>query len=332
MLELDKITRILSIPYSGFVCVIFGIMILSFPIGCYVMFNSDIGNEVNFQFPLDGFNMFLGDLSYKLPVSFEIGDGFIISWAIYAILFTISFLGPQGTFMRTLSEAMSEGWKNLKDNDLVNMMIWFTILILFSVTVDFAQQSVGVNIEQPQTQNNLIHFFQLTVAPLTEESGFRVLLIGIPLFMIYSHSASWKLFLKSLWRPSHSLGITNYKKAIALIITVGLFFGAAHIISGTPWSPGKFSQATIAGIIIGWVYVRYGFAPAVLIHWATNYFIFSYMFFIADLSQTPISHEFSNQFSNTLEGILVVTGVISLMIKILNYIKSKKESAAIRQT
>ena len=112
---------------------------------------------------------------------------------------------------------------------------------------------------------------------------------------------------------------------MVLIITIGLFFGAAHIISGTPWSPGKFSQATIAGIIIGWVYIRYGLAPAILIHWATNYFIFSYLFFISSLNQTPISDQFSNPFSNTLEGIFVVTGTISFIIKILSYIKSKRE-------
>lgn len=291
------------------------------------MFNSNIGNTINFQYPLDGLNLFLGGLGYKLPVSFEIGDGFIIAWIIYVVLFSISFLGPQGTFMKTLSRIMSEGQKTCHENSLVNMISWFTILILFSVLIDFVQQSVGVKIELPQTQNALIRFFQLAVAPLTEESGFRILLIGIPLFMIYSDGASWKLFFKSLWRPSHYLRITNYKKAMVLIVTIGLFFGASHIISGTPWSPGKFSQATIAGIIIGWVYIRYGLAPAILIHWATNYFIFSYLFFISSLSQTPVSDQFSNSFSNTLEGIFVVTGAISFIIKILSYIKSKKEPA-----
>ena len=332
MLKLDKINRILSIPYSGFVSVILGMMVLSFPIGCYVMFDSDLGKEINFQYPINGFDLFLGGIGYKLPVSFEIGDAFMISWTIYAVLFTVSFLGPGATFMRTLSHVMSEGWKTFKDNALVNMITWFTILILFSLLVDLVQQSFGVKIESPQTGNSLIRFFQLTVAPLTEESGFRVLLVGIPLYMMYCNQVSWKLFFKSLWRPSYYLGITNYRKAMILVVAVGLFFGTAHIISGTPWSPGKFSQASIAGIIIGWVYVRYGFAPAVLVHWASNYFTFSYIFFVSNLAQTSISDESSNPFSGTMEGILVVTGVICIIIKILNYIESKKESAEIKQT
>ena len=48
-----------------------------------------------------------------------------------------------------------------------------------------------------------------------------------------------------------------------------------HIVfSDDAWSTGKLAQAAASGIIIGWVYFRYGLVSAVLIHWATNYFIF----------------------------------------------------------
>ena len=331
MLHIDKINRVLSIPYSALVSVIFGIMILSFPIGTYIVFNSNIGNEINFQYPTDGINFFIGGISYKLPILFQLGDAFIIAWSIYLILFSISFVGPRGSLTNTLSSVMAEGWRGLKDNGLANMITWFTILILFSVAIDFIQEGFGVKIESPQSQNNLIQFFQVTVAPLTEELGFRVLLIGIPLFLIFSYRASWKLFFKSLWRPSAHLHITDYKKVMALIITIGIFFGAAHIISDTPWSPGKFTQAAIAGIIIGWVYVRYGLGPAILIHWSTNYFIYSYLFFISAIGQVPISDETMNPFSNTLEQLLIVTGAISISIKILNYVRARQESTTINQ-
>lgn len=327
MLQIEKITKGLSIPYSAFISVIFGIMIVSFPIGAYVVFNSNIGNDINFQYPINGFDFFLAGISYKLPVSFEIGDGFIVLWSIYLILFSVSFIGPKSNLMNTLSHVMSEGWKNIRENALLNSITWFAILIVISIAIDFVQEGFGVKIESPTSQNNLVQFFQITVSPLTEESGFRVMLIGIPLFFLFSHHASWKTFFKSLWRPSAHLHITNYNKVLALVITIGLFFGAAHIISGNPWSPGKFTQAAVGGIIIGWVYVRYGFAPAVLIHWATNFFILSYSFFISDLSQIPISGDVSNQFSSTLEELLVVTGVISVAIKVLNYLQSRKEFA-----
>ncbi len=331
MLHIDKIIRALSIPYSAFISVIFGIMILSFPIGAYIAFNSNIGNNINFQYPTDGINFFIGGISYKLPISFQVGDVFIIAWSIYVILFSISFMGPRGSLTNTLSNIMTEGWRDLKDNGLVNMIAWFSILILLSVAIDLVQGSFGIKIEPPQSQNNLIQFSQIMIAPLTEELGFRVLLIGVPLFLIFSYRASWKLFFRSLWRPAAYLHITNYRKVMALIIAVGIFFGAAHIISGTPWSPGKFTQAAIAGIIIGWVYVRYGLGPAILIHWGTNYFIYSYLFFISVISQAPISNEAINPFSGTLEQLLIVTGAIAISVKVLNYIRSRREPTPVTQ-
>ena len=108
-------------------------------------------------------------------------------------------------------------------------------------------------------------------------------------------------------------------------MAVGLFFGLAHIISGEPWSEGKFAQAAISGIIIGWVYYRYGLISAILIHWATNYFIYSYIFFISDLNQISIQNALSHSMIGTLEIILVTTGVISLGMVILNYFNQKNQ-------
>lgn len=322
--KLDRIIKALLIPYSGLLSVVFGVMILSFPIGLYVMYNSDVGKELNYQYPINGLDMFLGDIGYKVPISFEMGDAFVVTWTIFLILFTISYFGPENSLLKTLSNMMSREVKRFQGNAMVNMMAWFSILILFSVTIDAVQQSFGVTIESPASSNDLVRFFQLGISPLTEETGFRVLLIGVPLFLMYSPSASWKTLIKSLWRPSKYLSISDYRKPMILIITIGLLFGVAHIISGTPWSPGKVTQAAMAGIIIGWVYVRYGLAPAILVHWATNYFLFSYLFFLSNLSQSSTINDSSNPFSNTLEVILVTTGLFALVIKILEHIESKK--------
>jgi hypothetical protein len=327
--SIDKIIRILAIPYSGLLSILFGIMLLSFPIGLYVMFNSDVGRELNYQYPLEGLDLFFGGIGYKIPISFEMGDVFIFVWAIFLILFSISYLGPEESLMKTLSNLMSKSWRDLtRNNALANMITWFSIMILFSIIIEVVQQYFGIKIEPPpQVENELIHFFQISIAPLTEEVGFRVFLIGVPLFLLYSHKASWKLFFKSLWKPSTYLHIGSYRKIMVLIIMIGLLFGFAHIISGSPWSLGKFLQAAVAGIIIGWVYVRYGLAPAVLIHWATNYLTFSYLLFISNLSQTITVDESSNFFSNNLETIIVLAGILSLVIKILALVESKKNKS-----
>ena len=70
-------------------------------------------------------------------------------------------------------------------------------------------------------ENDLIQFFYVTLAPIIEEFGFRLLLIGIPLFVMYSARSSLKYFVKCLWSPSN-LNIYDAKKAFLLVIFVGV--------------------------------------------------------------------------------------------------------------
>jgi len=302
-------------------------MIVSFPIGAYVVFNSDIGKEIIFDFPIDGIDVFIAGIGVKIPIQFELGDGFIVVWCVYLVLFAVSLFGPKTNFSKALSSLISEGWNNIRNNYLLGMLTWFSILIVVSVIIDSVQQSFGIFVESPEIQNKLIQFFRITTSPLTEEIGFRMFLIGLPLFAMFATKISIGSFFKSLWHPAQNLEITNYKKALGLVIVVGIFFGVAHIISGSPWSTGKFAQASISGVIIGWVYVKHGLAPAILLHWATNYFIFSYIFFMSDINQ--ISNEASNPFLNTLEVLLFISGTLAIIIFILNYLKSKKEHTAL---
>ncbi|HJU14704.1 MAG TPA: CPBP family intramembrane glutamic endopeptidase [Candidatus Nitrosotalea sp.] len=334
MVRIDKIIRVISVPYSAFISVVFGIMVISFPVGAYLIFDSEIGNSINYQYPVDKFSFFIAGIGYNFPVSFQLGDAFIVAWSAYLVLFSLAFAGPFGSFTRTLTGIMSEGFRDMRENGLVGMITWFSILVFSSVAIDFIQGGLGVTMSPPPFQNGLIQFFQMTVSPLTEEIGFRVLLVGVPLFLIFSHRASWRLFFKSLWSPSGHLQITDYKKTMAIVITVGVFFGAAHIISGTPWSPGKITQASLAGIIIGWVYVRYGLAPAILVHWGTNYFIYSYLYFISAVGHVPLSSDTLNPFSNMLEQLLMVTGGLAVALILLRRAKEKVDrvsSSALRE-
>src|SRR3989337_1302007 len=190
----------LGIPFSALVSVIFGLMILSFPLGAYVVFNSNIEDGVRFDFPINGFDFFPAGIGFEIPIQFELGDVFIGLWGVFVILFSIAMFGPKTNFLKALSSIISEGKYEPKSNYLVSVIKWFAI---------------------------------------------------------YSHRASMILFFKSLWHPTQTLHIYETKKALILIVVVGIFFGVAHIISGEPWSLGKFAQATASGIIIGWVYFKH---------------------------------------------------------------------------
>jgi membrane protease YdiL (CAAX protease family) len=128
-----------------------------------------------------------------------------------------------------------------------------------------------------------------------------------------------------LWNPNF-LHIYDSKKAIILIVFVGILFGFAHVAFGDSWSEGKFAQAMASGIILGWVYLRYGFVASLLIHWATNYFIFSYANFISQINMISINDAFSHSLMSTLELLLLISGAFSLCILFVNRFYSKKES------
>jgi hypothetical protein len=233
-------------------------------------------------------------------------------------------LGPKKNFVVVLQSMMSEGRYKIQDSYIVAVIKWFSILVVVSGSIIGVQELVGISVEQPEAPNQLIQFFDISLAPIIEELGFRVILIGLPLFMLYSHRLSFKFFVKSLWWPWKNLDNVNMKKALSIIVIVGILFGAAHIFSDEAWNVGKLAQAVASGIIIGWVYFRYGFVPAVLIHWATNYFIFSYGYIVADINQISIDDAFSHSLLNTLELMLVITGIISVAVLVLNYVYSKK--------
>ena len=304
--------------------VIFGMMLLSFPFGVFVVFNTDIGDDINFQYPLNNLDIFK-ELGYLTPFDIEIGDVFIVLWSIYAILFTIAMFGPDKGFLKALSANLSHEKLETKSNYMITITKWFSILILMSIIIDFIQQGFGIVTVPPSVDNNLAQFLYVSLSPIVEEIGFRVILIGLPLFVFYSHKLSIKHFFKSIWNPNRNLHIYDFRKTLFLIVLVGIFFGLAHIMTGEPWSEGKFAQATVSGIILGWLYFRFGLITAILVHWGTNYFIFSYANFVSQINEMTIEVAFSHPLINTMEMLFLISGIFSVSVLLITYFNSKKE-------
>ena len=181
MSHLENILHGFGIPFSALLSVIFGLMIVSFPLGAYAIFNSNIGNDIDYSFPLEKFDIFLAGINIQLPLEYEIGDIFIIFWAIFIILFVITFLGPKKNFLKSIGDILSNEKNSFSDNYMINIIKWFSILVLISAVITIVQESFGILTEPPNTGNDLILFLQISIAPITEEIGFRLVLIGIPL-------------------------------------------------------------------------------------------------------------------------------------------------------
>jgi len=319
----NKILQALGIPFTALLSVLFGLLLISFPIGIFVVFESEIGGDINYEYPFTHLELFDGTEMYQAPIDVSIGDAFVILWTFYVVIFVIAMLGPKHGFLKSLSSIISFGKFDSKSNYLISVTTWFSILIFISILINFIQEQFDIVTIPPPVENDLIQFFYVSVAPLVEEFGFRIILIGVPVFFIFSQKTSAKYFIKCLWNPA-TLDIPNSKKVFSLIIFVGIVFGFAHIALGEPWSEGKFAQAVASGIILGWVYLRYGFVSSLLIHWATNYFIFSYALFISQLNYISIEDAFSHSLMSSLELLFLVTGVLSICILFVRKFYSKK--------
>ena len=319
----NRILQLFGIPFTALLSVIFGLLLISFPIGIYIVFETNIGNDINYDYPITHLDLFHQTSFYQSSFDLSIGDAFVLLWIFYLGIFVISILGPNQNFLKSISSLISVGHYDVKSNYMFAMVKWLSILILISALINFIQESFGIITVPPLGDNNLIQFFYVSLAPLLEEFIFRIILVGIPLFVIYSGRASLRYFLKCLWNPT-SLNIINSKKAIFIIVFVGIAFGFAHIAFSDSWSEGKFAQATAGGIILGWVYFRYGIVVSLLIHWATNYFIFSYAHFISQINYVSLNTAFSNPLMSSLEFLFLSSGILAVIILILNKFYLKK--------
>jgi len=205
----NKIIQSLGIPFTALISIIFLLMISSFPIGAYVVFNSEINDNITYEYPMDNLESILSEIGIGSSMKFELGDGFILLWSIYLILFTIAILGPKKHFIQVLQSIISHGKYEIKDNYMFPIIKWFSILVLASTIIIFTQEFFGISTEQLETSNDLIQFFDLTFAPLVEEFLFRGILIGILIFLLYSNRFSFQFFIKSLWSPWQNLVIVE---------------------------------------------------------------------------------------------------------------------------
>ena len=319
----NKLLQAVGIPFTALLSVIFGLLLVSFPLGIFVVFESDIGGDINYEFPVTHLELFEGTSLFQTSSDVSIGDVFVGLWIFYLILFVIAILGPKTGVLKSFTSILSFGKYNSTSNYMLGITKWLSILVLVSVLINFVQEQFGIVTVPPLDDNDLIQFFYVSLAPLIEEIGFRLVLVGIPLFALYSRRTSVKYFFKCLWSP-RNLGIHDSKKAIFLIVFVGVLFGFAHIAFAESWSDGKFAQATAGGIILGWVYLRFGFVASLLIHWATNYFIFSYATFLSQINSITIENAFSHSLMSTLELLLLASGILSVVMVFLNRYYSKK--------
>ena len=71
---LQNILHGFGIPFSALMSVIFGLMIVSFPLGAYAIFNSDIGDDIDHTFPLEKFDIFIAGVNVQVAEKYSYSE------------------------------------------------------------------------------------------------------------------------------------------------------------------------------------------------------------------------------------------------------------------
>lgn len=228
-----------------------------------------------------GVTLFATLLTFDIPVIFNLGQLFLALWTIYLILFAIALNGPFRSLIGSIRASMIEGVGALTDNGMLAMLLTFPIVLWGSVGLSLLEQAGGISTGNLPTVDPLLEFVELTIAPLREEIGFRVIPIGVFALAILFSKHRIRDGLMALWHPARYLKKSDspreYRRHLramyVMIAASAILFGLAHVLLGAGWGPGKIASAAAAGVALAGLYYLYGLPAAILLHWSIDYFL-----------------------------------------------------------
>jgi len=258
------------------------LVFLSIPIGIWTVFYGHLSSFLNYNSLVTPY-FWIGPLVAYSPYAVSLGGWFIGVTIIYIAFIAYSML-QRAQPQEAIGSSFKEGFSSLLSSPFVVVMVGIGFLTFASSVIDQVTISAGVPIGGPSVFSDPLDLLLgFAASPIVEELGFRVLLIGI-VALILSMGRPLKDALAALWRPSKALEGLAVGSGASVIIWVAtgfsaVTFGACHVVCGSTWDIGKFPEAAFGGLVLGVLYVKYGFHVAVLVHWGVDYFGSVYSFY-----------------------------------------------------
>jgi membrane protease YdiL (CAAX protease family) len=259
-------------------------MIASFPAGVYAVFFRNLSNSgLSTSTPVYSLQINVALTGVLIPIRSTLGQLFLATWLLFLVLFAVAAL-QRPSFFSAVRKGASSSLSTLLENPLIGTMIVLGLVLLATTVIDTLQTSAGIPTGSI-SGDPLSLLVSLALAPFLEETGFRFILIGVPIFllMLVVRAPAGRT-LRALLRPSaawsdarNSQGLiagTDFLRVFAyfLLILSAIVFGLAHYFSGAGWEVGKISEAAVGGVGLGYLYIRYGLHAAILGHWGVDYF------------------------------------------------------------
>lgn len=277
--------------------------LVSFPVGLYTVFGAHLSSTYTASTPVSALTYDFTFTTVQVPIAGNLGDLFLVFSVVYLAFLLLAARQGAG-LLKALRAAVSDGYAALFANPLAATMVLLGATSFVTLLLDTFQTSAGVSTGS-LTGDAFELLVNIALAPLLEESEFRLILIGVPVLLLslvllrdFSPSRAAKVLWRpsSLWdvdevegvetvrtfteaspsmfpdAPSDSLKVRAIKPVVfTFLFLSSVIFGFAHYASGVGWGPGKITEAALAGLALGYLYVKYGFHTNVLLHWSINY-------------------------------------------------------------
>jgi hypothetical protein len=291
--------------FVGIIVFTIAMMLVSFPVGLYTVFGTHLSGNYSASTPVYSvaYDFVFGTV--QVPLVGNFGTTFVALSVIYLGFLLLAARQGSG-LLKALRASVSGGYEALFTNPLTATLVLLGAISFVTQVVDTMQTDAGISTGS-LTGDPFLLLLSITLAPLTEETTFRLIMIGLPvlvLSLVMFRDLSPLKAAKALWRPSsvwdvdeddesQTVTVRSFKETTSSIFPEGssdslkvramkpvvyvflflssLIFGYAHYASGAGWGPGKVSEAALAGLVLGYLYIKYGFQTSVLLHWANNY-------------------------------------------------------------
>ena len=195
---------------------------------------------------------------------------YLIAYPAVVLIATISFV-IMARRSYSFRREMMPRYKKGTTSDLMLMAGLFMAYLFVSIATVFF---VAVVLGQPTPEPNFgaiptnMLIFDLTFAPVWEETVYRLMLIGIPL-VLYSALAG-KGDGRKKWKYLLGGNMKITPPVLVLMVLSSVIFGAAHWSSGAGWGVWKILPAAVAGLILAYLYVKKGLYAAILFHFSVD--------------------------------------------------------------
>jgi hypothetical protein len=188
---------------------------------------------------------------------------------LYWIIIVIVLICCIGITMQKVVKKLRSPGGIMKSGSEDDATFWVTISFAVMIFINFITVAIllgtGNGPTTPDLGDNLSQMFSLADAAVWEEVIARLLYIGVPMTIISIFVTKKKDSLKCLLG-----GFGMSKAALIFIIISGIIFGLAHSPGwdGQVW---KVVTAAMMGLLLGYVFVRFGLYASILLHFVNDY-------------------------------------------------------------